>query len=109
MKYSLFLFLALIFCANSVDYDGSFNILSYNVGGLPEIISSSTPSKYTKLISPKLNDYDVVNCQEDFAYNDDLTSKLELPYQTEFSGNVPFGNGLMTFSKFPLYMFKKSK
>ena len=109
MRYSLFLFLALILCANSVDYDGSFNILSYNVGGLPEIISSSTPSKYTKLISPKLNDYDVVNCQEDFAYNDDLTSQLELPYQTEFSGNVPFGNGLMTFSRFPLYMSTKIK
>ena len=109
MRYSLFLFLALIICTNSIDYDGSFNILSYNVGGLPEIISSSTPSKYTKLISPKLNDYDVVNCQEDFAYNDDLTSQLELPYQTEFSGNVPFGNGLMTFSRFPLYMSTKIK
>ena len=109
MRYSLVLFLVLIFCANSADYDGSFNILSYNVGGLPEIISSSTPSKYTKLISPKLNDYDVVNCQEDFAYNDDLISKLELPYRTEFSGNVPFGNGLMTFSRFPLYMSTKIK
>ena len=109
MRYSLFLFLALIICTNSVDYEGSFNILSYNVAGLPEIISSSTPSKYTKLISPKLNDYDVVNCQEDFAYHDELTSKLEFPYQTEFSGNVPFGNGLMTFSRFPLYMSTKIK
>ena len=86
------------------DMEGSFNILSYNVGGLPEIISSSTPSKYTKLISPKLNDFDVVNVQEDFGYNDDLTSKLKLPYRTEFTGNVPLGNGLMTFSRFPLYM-----
>ena len=83
---------------------GSFKILSYNVGGLPEIISSSTPSKYTKLISPKLNSYDVVNVQEDFGYNDDLTSKLDFPYQTYFTGNAPFGNGLMTFSRFPLYM-----
>ena len=86
------------------EMEGSFNILSYNVGGLPEIISSSTPSKYTKLISPKLNDFDVVNVQEDFGYNSDLTSKLNFPYQTEFTGNVPFGNGLMTFSRFPLYM-----
>jgi len=102
-------FFILIITSNIVlgAYDGYFNILSYNVGGLPEIISSSTPSKYTKLISPKLNDYDVVNVQEDFGYNDDLTSQLEFPYQTEFSGNVPFGNGLMTFSKFPLYMFTK--
>ena len=89
---------------NLAEKEGSFNILSYNVGGLPEIISSSTPSKYTKLISPKLNSYDVVNVQEDFGYNDDLTSKLDFPYQTDFTGNVPLGNGLMTFSRFPLCM-----
>ena len=109
MGYSLKKILILIIILNCVisAYDGSFNILSYNVGGLPEIISSSTPSKYTKLISPKLNAYDIVNVQEDFGYNDDLTSQLEFPYQTEFSGNVPLGNGLMTFSKFPIYMFTK--
>ena len=109
MGYSLKKILILIIILNCVisAYDGSFNILSYNVGGLPEIISSSTPSKYTKLISPKLNAYDIVNVQEDFGYNDDLTSQLEFLYQTEFSGNVPLGNGLMTFSKFPIYMFTK--
>ena len=106
---SAFIFLVSILAVYSVDYDGYFNILSYNVGGLPEPISSTKPSKYTKLISPKLNDYDVVNCQEDFAYNDDLTSQLKLPYRTEFSGNIPFGNGLMTFSNFPLYMSTKVK
>ena len=100
-------FIILLSLSYAIEYDGSFNILSYNVGGLPEIISSSTPSKYTKLISPKLNDYDIVNVQEDFGYNDDLTSQLKFPYQTEFSGNVPFGNGLMTFSNFPLYMSTK--
>lgn len=89
--------------------EGSFNILSYNVGGLPEIISSSTPSKYTKLISPKLNDYDVVNVQENFGYNDDLNSKFTFPYKTDFTGNVPFGNGLMTFSRFPLCMSQNVK
>ena len=91
------------------DMEGSFNILSYNVGGLPEIISSSKPSKYTKQISPKLNDYDIINVQEDFGYNDDLTSQLKLPFRTKFTGNVPFGNGLMTFSKFPLYMTSNEK
>jgi len=87
--------------------DGSFTILSYNVGGLPGIISSSDPAKYTVQISPKLNKYDVVNVQEDFGYNKELTSQLQFPYRTEFSGNVPFGNGLMTFSKFPLLMTTK--
>jgi len=83
--------------------NGSFTILSYNVGGLPSIISSSSPAQYTSQISPKLNKYDIVNVQEDFAYNNELTSKLQFPYQTKFSGNVPIGDGLMTFSKFPLF------
>ena len=109
MRYSIIILLISIISIFSVDYDGHFDILSYNVGGLPEPISSTKPSKYTKLISPKLNDYDVVNCQEDFAYNNDLVSKLELQYRTEFSGNVPFGNGLMTFSRYPLYMSTKEK
>ncbi|OUM60347.1 hypothetical protein PIROE2DRAFT_46344, partial [Piromyces sp. E2] len=82
--------------------DGSFTILSYNVGGLPAIISSSSPAEYTHQISPKLNKYDIVNVQEDFGYNDELTSAIQFPYKTDFSGNVPFGDGLMTFSKFPL-------
>jgi len=82
--------------------EGSFRILSYNVGGLPAIISSSKPQEYTKQISPKLNAYDIVNVQEDFGYNSELTSQLQFPYQTDFTGNVPLGNGLMTFSKFPL-------
>ena len=74
---SIFILLISLIVVFATDYDGYFNILSYNVGGLPEPISSSKPSKYTKLISPKLNDYDVVNCQEDFAYNNDLVSQLK--------------------------------
>ena len=112
MKFFLPKVLLIYLLFNSItskDEEGTFNILSYNVGGLPEIISSSKPSKYTKLISPKLNDYDIVNCQEDFGYNDDLTSKIEHQYRTDFSGNIPFGNGLMTFSKYPLHNYKRMK
>lgn len=91
---------------NSMD-EGSFSVLSYNVAGLPELISKSHPIIFTKEISPKLNAYDIVNVQENFAYNNDLNSKLEFKYKTPFSGNVPFGDGLMTFSKYPLYMFDR--
>ena len=84
--------------------DGSFNVLSYNVGGLPALLSSSNPAEYTIQISPLLNNYDIVNVQEDFAYNDELTTYLTLPYSTDFTGNVPFGDGMMTFSAFPIYM-----
>lgn len=104
-----FTFYLLLTSINSLDYDGYFKIISYNVGGLPEIISSSKPSKYTKLISPRLNKYDIVNVQEDFGYNDDLISLMEHEYRTEFSGNVPFGNGLMTFSKYPLFNYRRLK
>ena len=92
---------------NNEKNEGSFSILSYNVAGLPELISSSHPIIYTKQISPKLNKYDVVNVQENFAYNKDLNSKLNFKYKTEYSGNVPLGDGLMTFSKYPLYMFDR--
>ncbi|MCR5154328.1 MAG: endonuclease/exonuclease/phosphatase family protein [Lachnospiraceae bacterium] len=83
---------------------GTFKVLSYNVGGLPAIISSSSPAEYTIQISPLLNDYDIINVQEDFAYNSELTRYLNLPYATDFTGNVPFGDGMMTFSRFPIYM-----
>ena len=92
---------------NNEENEGTFSILSYNVAGLPELISSSHPIIYTKQISPKLNKYDVVNVQENFAYNKDLNSKLNFKYKTEYSGNVPLGDGLMTFSKYPLYMFDR--
>ena len=63
--------------------------------------------KYIKQISPKLNSYDVVNVQENFAYNKDLNSQITFKYKTDFSGNVPFGDGLMTFSKYPLYNYDR--
>ena len=83
--------------------NNTFSVLSINVAGLPALLSSSNPSVYTKQMSEKLNNYDIVNTQEDFAYHNDLVSKLTLPYQTSFSGNVPLGDGMDTFSRFPIY------
>ena len=45
---------------------GSFNVLTYNVAGLPEGLSSGHPETNTPLISPRLGAYDIVNVQEDF-------------------------------------------
>jgi hypothetical protein len=94
---------------NSYGSKGSFTILIYNVAGLSEIISASNPKVNTKLISPKLNEYDVMKIQENFAYNKDLNSKLNFKFKTKFSGNVPFGDGLTTFSKYPLYILDKTE
>ena len=43
-------------------------MLSYNVAGLPQEISSENPTEHLPLISPLLNEYDVVMTQEDFDW-----------------------------------------
>lgn len=46
---------------------GTFTALTYNVAGLPEPLSGSEPATNSPLISPLLNDYDLVLLQEDWA------------------------------------------
>src|SRR5699024_9684185 len=50
--------------------EGSFDVLSYNVAGLPEVLSDSNPSVNMALIGPLLDAYDLVLTQEDFANPD---------------------------------------
>ena len=47
---------------------GTFRLLSYNVAGLPVEISKEHPDVNLPLISPLLDDYDVVLTQEDFDW-----------------------------------------
>ena len=47
---------------------GRFTVLSYNVAGLPQEISSENPKEHLPLISPRLEPYDVVLTQEDFDW-----------------------------------------
>jgi hypothetical protein len=47
---------------------GEFSLLSYNVAGLPVEISKARPDVNIPLISPLLNDFDVVITQEDFDW-----------------------------------------
>ncbi len=87
-------------------------VLSYNVAGLPEGISSSTPSVNTPLISPLLNAYDLVGVQEDFAYHEALVASLTFPHQSvkDTSGNeygFAFGDGLNSFSRTPFDGFTR--
>jgi hypothetical protein len=49
---------------------GQFDALTYNVAGLPEALSGSEPATNTPLISPLLNDYDLVLVQEDWENPD---------------------------------------
>ena len=47
---------------------GEFSVLSYNVAGLPQEISQENPAEHIPLISPLLNEYDIVLTQEDFDW-----------------------------------------
>ena len=47
---------------------GEFSVLSYNVAGLPQEISGVNPAEHIPLISPLLDEYDVVMTQEDFDW-----------------------------------------
>ena len=47
---------------------GQLTTLSYNVAGLPQEVSQVNPEKHIPLISPLLNDYDIVLTQEDFDF-----------------------------------------
>ena len=109
LAMALFMVIGLVHAAPqavvaSEDTDNTFSVLSLNVAGLPAILSSGDPANNTVLISPLLNNYDIVSVQEDFAYHDELLSEVtELPYQTEHSGNVPLGDGMNILSKYPIY------
>lgn len=80
---------------------GTFSLLTLNVAGLPEILSSGHPAENTKTMGERVNAYDIVNVQEDFNYHADLYSTDLHPYRTPTSGGVPFGSGLNTVSRFP--------
>ncbi|WP_410568701.1 jacalin-like lectin [Amycolatopsis sp. cmx-4-61] len=82
---------------------GSFSVLSYNVAGLPEGISSApTPrDPATTAIGQRLGPYDVVHVEEDFNYHAKLYAADTHPYRTPTSGGAGIGSGLNTLSSLP--------
>ncbi|MCB1153869.1 MAG: endonuclease [Deltaproteobacteria bacterium] len=92
--------------------EGEFELITYNVAGLLDPISGSTPSVNNPLISPLLNAYDMALVQEDFYYHDELTSALLHPYQTDLSETWRFirpGDGLNMFLYYSFDMFYREK
>ena len=90
--------------------EGELSVLTYNIAGLPEFISSakSPRSSSTKAIAKKINRYDIVNVQEDFQYHKELYCKENLhPYRTEQKVAIPYGDGLNTLSKFPIVEIRR--
>lgn len=86
----------------------SFRLLTYNVAGLPEGLSSSSPARNTPLISPLLNAYDVVLLQEDFAFQREIASAVTHPHRSAPDPSArALGDGLTVFSVVPFQNFTR--
>ncbi|HTV22815.1 MAG TPA: hypothetical protein VMG12_29195 [Polyangiaceae bacterium] len=80
---------------------GQFTLLTYNVAGLPELFSPSTPRENIPLVSPLLNGYDVALVQEDFSYHHELIRATHHPYRSRPMRPRSFvADGLNQFSRF---------
>ncbi|CAE6450469.1 unnamed protein product [Rhizoctonia solani] len=94
---------------------GTFNILSMNVAGLPEILNgngeSGDKTTNTMLIGQDFAKYkyDVIHVQEDFNYHATLYQYDTHVYRTATSGGVPFGSGLNTLSNYDWVDFSRIK
>lgn len=85
--------------------EGRFSVLTYNIAGLPQFISSAVTNRSTSIadIGRKIHRYDIVHVQEDFNYNKNLYGAVNNhPYRTVTKGPVLFGDGLNTLSKYPV-------
>jgi endonuclease/exonuclease/phosphatase family metal-dependent hydrolase len=78
----------------------TFSVLTYNVAGLPEGLSSApTPRQSaTTAIGARLAPYDIVHVQEDFNYHAYLYAADTHLYRTATSGGAGIGSGLNTLS-----------
>lgn len=86
---------------------GTFRALSYNIAGLPPMLTEADPETNVPLISPLLNGYDVVSVQEDFWFHDQLMKSVQHPYRT--TKQIPFFNdGLELLSKVPYRDFART-
>ena len=83
---------------------GELSLLTYNIAGLPEWISSAETPRSTSIreIGRLIENFDLVNLQEDFNYNQALYQDNIHPFRTVSKGRVPFGDGLSTLSNYPI-------
>ncbi|MGW0820216.1 jacalin-like lectin [Streptomyces sp. NPDC002845] len=88
---------------------GSFNVLTYNIAGLPLGLGDSDPETNTPLIGQRLGPYDLVNVQEDFNYHASLYANDTHPHRTATSGGALFGDGMNTLSDYAFEDFQRVK
>lgn len=117
--------LAVFSFAADVGMTGTFNVINYNIAGLPIPASMAGHNRDALsddvLIGKKINEakFDIVGVQEDFNFDQyfraELTnyenvtsgSTVKECHQSETSGGVPSGDGLNIFSLYNLYNIKR--
>ena len=73
----------------SEEASGELTTLAYNVAGLPQEVSQENPEEHIPLISPLLNDYDIVLTQEDFDWWQPELDELDFAnYHTRLRAQV---------------------
>lgn len=112
--------LALLLCAglalpaaanetNAAPAEGDLQLISYNIAGLPFLdllgISDRDPKADAAQIGSQIaqTDYALLAVQEDFSNYKQLRDALQAPHYTFHKGNIPAGDGLDLFSRYPLY------
>jgi hypothetical protein len=96
---------------------GAFNVLSFNVAGLPAILQNNDESgdktTNTKIIGTTFATYrdafDIIHVQEDFNYHATLYQYDNHPYRTATSGGAGIGDGLNTLSNYDWIDFERDK
>ncbi|MBI4738519.1 endonuclease/exonuclease/phosphatase family protein [Candidatus Woesearchaeota archaeon] len=83
--------------------DDRFSVLTYNVQALPGTLAEHDPQTTLPIISPKLNEYDLVLIQENFFYWNQLASKTHHRYVSSPQQGKAFraNDGLTRFSYLP--------
>ena len=81
---------------------GEFDVLTYNVAGLPGPVARTDPERCMPLISPKLAPYDLVLVQEDFVYHQELRAQVPHAFLSEPGDNAGalVNDGLNRYSSF---------
>lgn len=93
----------------SFPYTDTISVITLNVAGLPEGLSSGDPVKNTSEIGRRLNAYDLVAVQEDFNYNHFLYGTAKHKFKTSWMGPVPLGDGLNVLSNYKISGLKRFK
>ena len=87
--------------------EGTITAVTYNVHGLPSLVTGDDTPGRMALIAPRISDYDIVGLQEDFTADNHALLTADSSHETQlwFGETLPerpYSSGLSTLIKAPL-------